>query len=109
MGITFIKCGVRSKKKYTERERGDNGLFITLVHKFLQSVFLFVGLPTLGTLIEFDWLVHKVECPNDSTTNLNLQKEFICVSSYGMYINISAIVLSLKILVNTSFIIRLDK
>ena len=36
------------------REEWDSRLFITLVPK----VFLFVGLTTLGTLVNFDWLVH---------------------------------------------------
>ena len=36
--------------------------------------FLFVGLKTLGTFINDNWLVHEVECPNVSTTNRNLQK-----------------------------------
>ena len=35
------------------REGGDSGLFITLVPKVLYSVFLFVGLTTLATFIEF--------------------------------------------------------
>ena len=34
-------------------ERGDNRVFITLVPK----VVLFNGLTTLGTLLNFDWLV----------------------------------------------------
>ena len=39
-----------------ERERGDNGLFITLVQKFYSNVFLFVGLTTLRNIVNFDWL-----------------------------------------------------
>ncbi len=47
-----------------DREGGDFGLFITLVPKVLQSVFLFVGLTTLGGLIlKFDRFVHLVERP----------------------------------------------
>ena len=34
------------------------------------NVFVFVGLTTLETIIEFDWLVHQV-----STTFCNLQKK----------------------------------
>ena len=37
-------------------EGGDIGLFIALVPK----VFLIVGLITLGTLIDFNWLVNKI-------------------------------------------------
>ena len=39
-----------------------------------KNVFLLIGLTTLGPFIEFDWLVHLVECTNVSTTNFNLQK-----------------------------------
>ena len=31
---------------------------ITVIPKVLYNVFLFVSLTTLGTFIEFDWLVH---------------------------------------------------
>ena len=36
------------------REGGDVWLFITLVLKFYNNVFLFVGFITLGTLVNFD-------------------------------------------------------
>ena len=49
------------------RNNKDNGLFITLVPKFYNSVFLFIGLTTLGTSVTFDWLVCLVECSNVST------------------------------------------
>ena len=39
-------------------QKGDIGLFITLVPKLL---------------LDFDWLVHEVKCPNVPTTNCNLQ------------------------------------
>ena len=52
-------------------------------------------LNNLGTFIEFDWLVHLVECPDISTSKRDLQKGYFCVSSLGMYINLSAIVFSL--------------
>ena len=56
------------------REVGDIRLFVSLVQKFNVNVFLFVGSKTLGTTLNFDWLVHSVECPNDSTTNSKLEK-----------------------------------
>ena len=40
-----------------DRERGVNGLFIKLVPKVLNKVFLFVGSATLRTLMKFNWLV----------------------------------------------------
>ena len=46
----------RTDKEY--RERVSNGLFITLVLKVFNNVFLFVGLTTSGTLVNFDWLAH---------------------------------------------------
>ena len=57
--------------KKIERE-GGNGLFITVVPKVLNDVFLFVGLTTLGTLVNFNWLVTYVEYSNISTNNYNL-------------------------------------
>ena len=39
--------------KCPHRERGDIELFITLVPNVFDNVFLFVGLTTLGTFIEF--------------------------------------------------------
>ena len=78
-----------------------NRLFITLIPKVLNNFFLFVGLTTLGTFYEFllwNWLIHKIECSNVSTNNCNLQKREFCVSSLWIYINLSAIVLSLTIL-----------
>ena len=56
----------------------------------------------LYLLLNFDWLVHLVECPSISTTNCNLQKRLYCVSSLGMYINLLDIVLSLYIPENRS-------
>ena len=50
---------------------------------------------TSVTLVNFDWLVQLIECLNISTTNFNLQKKKFCVSSLWVYINLSAIVLSL--------------
>ena len=40
------------------RERGENELFITLVPKVYYNVFLLVGLTTLGTFVNVDWLVY---------------------------------------------------
>ena len=44
-----------------ERERvGTLGCLLHWSSKLNNNVFLFVGFKTLGTLIKFDWLVHKV-------------------------------------------------
>ena len=58
----------------TPREIEDIGLFITLVPKVINNVFLLLGLTTLRTFTEFDWLVYEVYCLNVSTTNFNLQE-----------------------------------
>ena len=74
----------------TSRKAEDIMLFIT--PKFYSNVFLFICLLTLGAywiLIELRWVYKHF------TTNYNLQKEWFYVSSLGMYINLSAIVLSL--------------
>ena len=61
----------------SQRESGDNELFITLV----PNVFLFVGSTNLGTLLNFDLL----SVYNFSTINFNLQKRYHqlgCKSNY---------------------------
>ena len=52
-----------------------------------------------GLLLNFDWLVHLVDCPNVTTTICNLQKKNFVYHHRGctMYIKLSTIVLSLKI------------
>ena len=56
----------------TERERGDNGMFVTLVHKLYAIAFLIVG--NFGEfLMDFDWLVYLIEYQNGSITNCNPQ------------------------------------
>ena len=40
--------------------------------KFYNPIILFVGSKTLGTSIEFDWLVPKEKCSNFSINILNL-------------------------------------
>ena len=65
-------------------------LFITLNPKVLEIRFLIRWLYNFGTFIEFHWLVHKVECPSVS-------KGVFCVLTLGMFINLSAFVLSFRI------------
>ena len=62
----------------TQRKRADNGLFITLVTKFYNNVFLFVGSTTLGTIIEC--LLVGQESKR-LTTNCNLQIGHFCIPS----------------------------
>ena len=56
--IHFLRCSFM--KSILSRERGKNGLFIALVPKFYNNLFLIVGLTTLRTLMNFDWLVNKI-------------------------------------------------
>ena len=60
-----------------ERERGGTmGCLLHKSSKFYNNIFLFVGLTTLGNLVNFDWLVNQVEFPNVSTTYFNLHNAF---------------------------------
>ena len=52
----------------SSREGGHIRLFITLVPKVYNNVFLFVGVTTWN----FDWSIHYVEYPNVSTTKCDL-------------------------------------
>ena len=52
------------------------GLFIHIL------TFLFVGLTTIGTLMNFYWSVNIIECLNVSTTISNLQKKVILMYHY---------------------------
>ena len=47
------------------REEGDIGLSTKSYINVLQQ--------TWGLLLNFNWLVHLVECPNVSSTNCNLE------------------------------------
>ena len=76
------------------KERRDNVLFITLVPKVILKVFFFFGFTTLRFLVNFDWRFIKLSVQMFQTLILNY-KGVICESSLGMYINLSAIVLSL--------------
>ena len=48
--LLLQKTGIRKEDIF--RERGDNGLFLTLVQKFYNNVFLFLDLTTLGTSVK---------------------------------------------------------
>ena len=84
----MVKSNIHTYRK------GTRGCLST---KFYDNPFVFNVFTTLETIVNFDLLVYYVECQNVSTTNFNLQKGKFCVLSLGMYINLSAIVLSLQI------------
>ena len=89
----FIRGFNKSTKDHVLSGReGTMDCFLHQFPKFYNNVFLFVG------LLNFDWLVLLVECPNVSTTtNFNPQKGRFCGSSLGCKYNLTAIVLSLQI------------
>ena len=58
----------------------------------IKTFFFIRWLYILVTSIDF----YQVECPNVLTINSNKQKGKLCVSSLGIYINLSVIVLSLN-------------
>ena len=72
-------------KSYIPARDGTFGFKLQWYPKFITPS-LIAYLKTLGF-----W------CPNLSINNFTLQKEKFCVSSLGMNINVSIIVLSLKI------------
>ena len=63
------------KMEIQQREReGTMGCLLPQSPKFCNNDFLFVGLTTLETLMNFDWYFLYVECSNVSTNSFNLQK-----------------------------------
>ena len=68
---TFLQFSRATITLVSFRDRGGIGLFITPVPKVYNNVFLFDGLPTLGTSVNFDWLIHKVEFSDVPTFNSN--------------------------------------
>ncbi len=89
----------KSRIVYFSKREGKLVCLLRQSPKFYNNIFLCVCLSILGTLMNFDRLDHQVECSNVSTTNFNLQNGYFCVSSLGMYINLSTIVLSLRSLI----------
>ena len=62
---------------------GTIGCIFPNSSKFYNNVFLFAGLITLGTFIEF-WLVCSlVECPNVSITKCNLWRGYFVFQHWG--------------------------
>ena len=73
----------------------EGGALVWLLHlppKFYNKFSYSLAKQLWRLLLNFDWF----ECPNVSTINCNLKKDYFCVSSLGKDINLSAaIVLSL--------------
>ena len=89
----FIKVFFSGVTGIYQWERGQWAGYYTSPQNF-RITFSFVA---LTVLVNFDWLVNLVRCSNVSTTNFDLKKRQFCVTSFGMYINLSAIVLTLQI------------
>ncbi len=62
---------MNTRKTMCPEREGTMGCY-TSSQSLYNEVFLFVGLRTLGTLVNFDWFVSSVECSEVSTTNFNL-------------------------------------
>ena len=62
------------KANYKQRESGQWAVYYISPQGFFLITFLYVGVTTLGTLMNFDWLVYYVECTNVLTNNFRLQK-----------------------------------
>ena len=74
--------------------RGHWVVYYTGLQSFIK-LFLFIFSTILGTFIEFWFDGSFVDCPNVSTTNCNIHTGYYCVWSFGMYVNFTAIVLSI--------------
>ena len=65
-----------AKARLKVSEGWDIGRLIILVPKFYcYHVSYFLTLKLWGFLLDFYWLVHKVDCPNVLTNNVYLSKE----------------------------------
>ena len=62
---------IMTKTDIQLREKGNWAVYYTSPPKFYNSLFLFVDLTILGTLVNFCWLF---QCSNVATTNFK-QKE----------------------------------
>ena len=68
--------------------RGHSTIYYTSLQSFLITSYILI---LRGLLLNFNWLVHYIECPNVSTTNCNIQKVVLCLSLLGIYIKLSCL------------------
>ena len=69
----FYRYTISTYKETYYTERG--GIIGCLLHqspKLCNKDFLIIGLTTLQTLVNFDWLIHQVKSSNIPTTNFKL-------------------------------------
>ena len=85
--VTFKKVillsgilGIRRWMMKKPERVGTLGYLLQQPPKFSNNAFSNFGLATLGHLLDFDWLIHEVKCPNVSTTNRN--HHWGCTSIY---------------------------
>ena len=57
-----------------KRDRGQWAVYYASSQSFTLTFSYSLAKQLWGLLIDFDWLVYKVECPNVSITNCNLKK-----------------------------------
>ena len=77
------------------RKRGHWNVSYTSTERFFLTFSYSLALQLWGLLLDFNWFVNYVECSNVSIIDFESQMGWFCESSFGMYTNLSAIVLSL--------------
>ena len=73
---SLVYCSyVVSRPKRLSSKQSEGGQwagYYTGPQSIIIEVFFFVDLTILGTVVNFDWLVHLVDCLNVLTNNCNL-------------------------------------
>ena len=60
MRVKHCKARHKRNSNLKIRERGQCAVYYTSPKNFIKNVFLFVGLTTLGTLVNFGWFIRKL-------------------------------------------------
>ena len=60
---------------WNQGSRGQWAVYYTSPQSFILTFSYRLAQQIWGLLMNFDWLVHKAECPNVSTTNCNMLKK----------------------------------
>ena len=77
-----------------QRERGHLAVYHTSPQSLIKTFSYSLAKQPEEHLLNLDGLVSLVKCPKVSTINFDQQKTYFSVSSLGMYINLTTIVLS---------------
>ena len=72
--VDYCLLVLQTQKCYhSVTERGQWAVFHTSPQSFIVKFSYLLAQQLWGLLLNFDWLVYEVECPNVSTINCNLQ------------------------------------